>query len=69
MEKIGCVSMVVKYVPINPDNIRMLIIQKLYLAKMIREGWDHLGHVKLKDESGTDVTVAVLKNDRIDLKS
>lgn len=61
--------MVVVYVPISPDNIHLLGIQKLYLAKMIREGWDHLGHVKLKDELGTDVTVAVLKNDKIDLKS
>lgn len=61
--------MVIIYVPINPDNMHLLGLQKLYLAKMIGEGWDNLGHVKLKDALGTDVTVAVLKNDKIDLKS
>jgi len=61
--------MVVIYVHINPDNTHLIGLQKLYLGKMIREGWDHLGRVKLKDVFGTDVTVAVLKNDKIDLKS
>lgn len=57
--------MVVAYVPINPENKYLDEKQKLYVDKLIGEGWNGLGNVELKDVFGTEIKVVVLKNDNI----
>ena len=57
--------MVVVYIPINPENKYLEEKQKLYVDKLIGEGWDKLGNVELKDVFGTEIKVTVLRNDNI----
>ena len=57
--------MVVVYVPINPENKYLARKQRLYVDKLVREGWKRLNNVVMKDVLGTDIEVTVLKNDNI----
>ena len=60
--------MVVEYVPINPENKYLTRKQRLYVDKLIIEGWKRLGNIVVKDTMGTEIEVAVLKNDDITLE-
>ena len=42
--------MVVVYVPIYPDNKSLSEQQKKFLEEMLKKGWKHLGHTKLKEK-------------------
>ncbi len=57
--------MVVVYVPIDPDNVSLLEQQKKFLDGMLKKGWRHLGHTKLKDFLGVEITVAILFSDAL----
>lgn len=56
--------MVIVYVPI-PDNKSLLEQQKKFLDEMLKKGWKHLGHTKLKDFIGVEITVAILFSDTL----
>lgn len=53
--------MAVIYIPINPTDKQRLEEQKVFLAKLVNDGWIYLGNVSLTDVIGTEITVAVLR--------
>ena len=57
--------MVVVYVPIDPDNKSLIEQQKKFIDEMLKKGWKHLGHTKLKDFLGVEITVAILFSDTL----
>lgn len=60
--------MVVVYVPIDPENRYLARKQRLYVDKLIREGWKRLNTTVMKDVFGLEIDVNVLKNDDITLE-
>jgi len=57
--------MVVVYVPIDPGNKFLLEQQKKFLDGMLKKGWRCLGHTKLNNFLGVEVTVAILFSDTL----
>lgn len=52
--------MIIVYVPISQKNKSLLENQRYHISKLIGDGWQHKGVVKLKDVFGTDLEVVVL---------
>jgi len=57
--------MVVVYIPVDPDDRYFLEQQKKFLDEMLKKGWKHIGHTKLKDFLGAEIMVAILFSDTL----
>ena len=49
------------YIPFNPDNVELLEQRKRLLNNFIKDGWELLGSIKLKDRMGEETHVWILR--------